>query len=120
MNDSTPEDGKPTPFTENAKNLWKKHQGKIIAVCAAGLIVAAVVVKKATEQNAAEDGQDSGDVEDTESVSDSERRRPPVRHGVSAHTRTLRDGRVIPIPRHERGSSSDDEDENEDPGEAAA
>ncbi|MFD3534188.1 hypothetical protein [Streptomyces sp. NPDC058664] len=120
MNDSTPEDGEPTSLTEKAKALCRKHKGKLIAVGTTALVVA-VVIKKAMEQNAqdTEDVKDSWDAEDSGSDSDSdERRKSPVEHEVSDHTRTLRDGRVIPIRRHKRGGASDDG--NEGPGEAAA
>ncbi|MBU5943269.1 hypothetical protein [Streptomyces sp. PAM3C] len=132
MNDPTPEDGEPTSLTEKAKTLCRKHKGKLIAVGTTVLVVA-VVIKKAMEQNAqyAEDVENSWDAQDTEDAEDSretentgsdsdrdEGRKSPVEHEVSDHTRTLRDGRVIPIRRYKRGGASDDG--NEGPDEAAA
>ncbi|MCX4546996.1 hypothetical protein [Streptomyces sp. NBC_01565] len=122
MNDSTPEDGEPTSFVEKTKNLYGKHRGKILAAGTAlgGMALAVVVVaaRKAMEQNAIEDVEDTGSVPDPAAAD--ERRRTRVRHLVVGHTRTLADGRVVPVAGYERGGSSDDEDEDEDPGEAAA
>ena len=120
VNDSTPEDGEPTSFVEKTKNLYGKHKGKILAAGTAlggvALAVVVVVTRQAMEQNATEDA------EDTESVADlaagDDRRKPPVKHPVVGHTRALSDGRIVPVAGYERGGSSDDEDE--DPGEAAA
>jgi hypothetical protein len=130
VNDSTPEDGEPTSFVEKTKNLYGKHKGKILAVGTAlggvALAVGAVVARKAMERNATEDVEDA---EDTGSVADppavDERRKSPVKHPVAEHTRTLADGRVVPVAGYERGGSPDDEeedsgDEEEDSGEAAA
>ncbi|MFE2140358.1 hypothetical protein ACFXA3_01110 [Streptomyces sp. NPDC059456] len=117
MNDSTPEDGEPTSFVEKTKNLYGKHKGKFLAAGTAlggmALAVVVVVARKAMEQNAAED---TGSVADPAAVD--ERRKTPVKHPVVGHTRTLADGRIVPVAGYERGGSSDDEDE--DPGEAAA
>lgn len=125
VNDSTPEDGEPTSFVEKTKNLYGKHKGKILAVGTAlggmALAVAVVVSRTAIEQNASEDAEDA---EDTGSVAESaaaaERRNGPVKHSVVGHTRTLADGRIISVAPYERGGPSDDEDEDEYPGEAAA
>ncbi|MGW3509553.1 hypothetical protein [Streptomyces sp. NPDC000994] len=122
MNDSTPEDGEPTSFVEKTKNLYGKHKGKILAAGTAlggvALAVVVVVARKAMEQNATEEAEDIGSVADPAAVD--ERRKTPVKHQVVEHTRTLADGRVVPVAGYERGGSSDDEDEDEDPGEAAA
>lgn len=122
VNDSTPEDGEPTSFVEKTKNLYGKHKGKILAAGTAlggvALAVVVVVARKAMEQNATEEAEDIGSVADPAAVD--ERRKTPVKHQVVEHTRTLADGRVVPVAGYERGGSSDDEDEDEDPGEAAA
>ncbi|MGW1362922.1 hypothetical protein ACWCQP_36630 [Streptomyces chartreusis] len=82
--------------------------------------VAVVVARQAMEQNTTENTE----AEDTGSAANSgqedERRNPPVRHSVSGYTRRLADGREIPVSGYERGGSSEDEDNDEDPGEAAA
>ncbi|MFI9787726.1 hypothetical protein ACIHEI_30100 [Kitasatospora sp. NPDC051984] len=123
MNDSTPEDGEPTSFAAKAKNLYGKHRGKILAAGAAlgvaALTIIVAVAKQAEEQNAtedAEDAEDAGWVADPAAVN--EPRTSPVKHSVAGHTRTLADGRVVPVTGYERGGSSDDGDE--DPGVAAA
>ncbi|MFI1035926.1 hypothetical protein [Streptomyces sp. NPDC020951] len=122
MNDSTPEDGEPTSFVERTKNLCGKHKGKILAAGTAlggvALAVVFVVARQAMEQNATEDSEDTGSVADSAAVD--ERRKTPVKHPVVGHTRTLADGRVVPVAGYERGGSLDDDDEDEDPDEAAA
>ncbi|MDX3318323.1 hypothetical protein PV415_15480 [Streptomyces sp. ME03-5684b] len=125
MNDSTPENDEPTSFVEKTKYLYGKHKGKILAAGTAlggmALAVAVVVSKTAMEQNASddsEDAEDSGSV--AESAAADERRNGPVRHPVVGHKRTLADGRIISVAPYERGGSSDDEEEDEYPGEAAA
>ncbi|MFF3858118.1 hypothetical protein [Streptomyces sp. NPDC002209] len=122
MNDSTPEDGEPTTFVEKTKNLYGKHKGKVLAagIALGGMALAVVVVvaRKAMEQNATEDAEDTGSVADPAAVD--EPRKSPVKHPVVGHTRTLADGRVVPVAGYERGGSSDDEDEDENPGEVAA
>ncbi|MGY1395854.1 hypothetical protein ACW69H_00415 [Streptomyces sp. SS10] len=125
MNDSTPQNDEPTSFVEKTKYLYGKHKGKIFAAGTAlggmALAVAVVVSRTAMEQNPSEDAEDA---EDSESVAESaaadERRNGPVRHSVVGHKRTLADGRIISVAPYERGGSSDDEDEHEYPGEAAA
>ncbi|WP_123954028.1 hypothetical protein [Streptomyces nigra] len=125
MNDSTPENDEPTSFVEKTKYLYGKHKGKILAAGTAlggmALAVAVVVSKTAMEQNASDDGEDAEDSGSVaESASADERRNGPVRHSVVGHKRTLADGRIISVAPYERGGSSDDEDEDESPGEAAA
>jgi hypothetical protein len=131
VTDSTPEDGEPTSFIEKTKALYGKHKGKILAAGTAlgGVALTAVVLaaRKAMEQNATGDTEDTGDTGSAaDSAAEDERRKPPVRHPVTGHTRTLADGRVVPVAGYERGGSSDDEDDDEnddedqDPGEAAA
>ncbi|MEU3415647.1 hypothetical protein ABZ760_31095 [Streptomyces sp. NPDC006658] len=132
MTDSTPEDGERTSFIEKTKDLYGRHKGKILAAGTAlgGVALTAVVLaaRKAMEQDATEDTGDTEDSGDTGSAADSaaedERRKPPVRHPVTGHTRTLADGRVVPVAGYERGGSSDDEDDDDDddesPGDAAA
>jgi hypothetical protein len=128
VNDSTPEDGESTSFVEKTKNLYGKHKGKILAAGTAlggvALAVVVVVARKAMEQNATQDAEDTEDAEGIGAVADpeavDERRKTPVKHQVVEHTRTLADGRVVPVAGYERGGSLDDEDEDEDPGEAAA
>ncbi|MEW2268699.1 hypothetical protein [Streptomyces griseofuscus] len=132
VNDSTPseptsEDGEPTSFVEKTKKWYGKHRTTIRAACGAvcgvAVVVAVVVARQAREQNATES---TGEAEDTGSADDSaegdERRNSPIRHSVAGHTRRLPDGREIPVSGYERGGSSEDGDENEDedPGEAAA
>ncbi|GGZ92667.1 hypothetical protein GCM10010371_60570 [Streptomyces subrutilus] len=122
MNDSTSEDGEPTSLVEKTKNLYGKHRGKVIAAGTAlggiALAVLVVVARQAKEQSTTEDAEDTGSVADL--AAEDERRKSPVKHPVVGHTRTLADGRVVPIAGYERGGSSDDEDEDEGPSQAAA
>ncbi|MGW9408781.1 hypothetical protein [Streptomyces diastaticus] len=127
-----PADGDPTSFREKAKSWAEKHETAVRVVKAVGATVGAavaiLVVKHVITQNVteyadddqvteyAEDDQVTEDAEDDQDAKD--KRRPPVRHSVAEHTRTLADGRVIPIPPYKRGGSS--EDEGEDPDEVAA
>ncbi|MFF9547372.1 hypothetical protein ACF1B4_27750 [Streptomyces albidoflavus] len=121
MTDSTPDEGEPTSLAEKAKTLCRKHKGKLIAVCAVALVATAVTFQRAAEQNGfgSEDAEDRDEPEDTgsDTASDEPRKRR-AEHEVRDHTRTLRDGRVIPIPRHKRCVTSDDDTEN--PGGVAA
>jgi hypothetical protein len=121
VNDSTPpEDGEPTSFGQKTKNWYEKHKSKIRAVGGAvggvALTAAVLVAKHAMEQNAAEDAEDTGSAAD--SAEEDERRKPSIKHTVAPHKRRLADGREIDVSGYERGGSSEDEDE--DPGEAAA
>ncbi|WP_405440585.1 hypothetical protein OG373_25610 [Streptomyces avidinii] len=122
MNDSTSEDGEPTSLVEKTKNLYGKHRGKVIAAGTAlggiALAVLVVVARQAKEQSTTEDAEDTESVADL--AAEDERRKSPVKHPVVGHTRTLADGRVVPIAGYERGGSSDDEDEHEGPSQAAA
>lgn len=136
VNDSTPSgpahaDGEPTSFREKAKSWAEKHETTVRVVKAVGATVGAavaiMVVKQVMTQNVAEyaeDGQATEYAEDDQATEDDrdakDKRRPPVRHPVAGHTRTLADGRVIPISPHERGGTSEDEDEGEGPEEVAA
>ncbi|MEW1687484.1 hypothetical protein ACIQOF_26975 [Streptomyces sp. NPDC091265] len=134
MNDSmpggpAPADGEPISFREKAKSWAEKHETTVRVVKAVGATVGAavaiMVVKQVMTQNVteyADDDQATEYAEDDQATEDDrdakDKRRPPVKHSVTEHTRTLADGRVIPIPPYERGGSS--EDEGEDPGEVAA
>ncbi|MFD7750674.1 hypothetical protein [Streptomyces sp. NPDC059757] len=133
MNDSTPEDGEPTSFREKTKDWYERHKPKIRAVAAAAgavgavaVTVAVVVARNAVEQSATEETQETGGAEDSGSAADSteekEQRNSPGKHNVAPHKRRLADGREIDVSGYERGGSSEDEgeDEDEDPGEAAA
>ncbi|MER7308694.1 hypothetical protein E5082_13865 [Streptomyces griseoluteus] len=128
MTDSTPEGGEPTPFREKAKGWYETRKpkilavgGAVVAVGAVALTVAVAVARNAVEQNAPEG---TGAAEDTESAAEpakeSEPRNSPGRHTVSPHKRRLADGREIDVSGYERGGSSEDEGEDEDPGDAAA
>ena len=114
-----PQDGEPTSFAK-AKGWISKHKPKILAVAgtvgSAALAVAVLAAKHAEEQNAAEGSQDTGSAAD--SAEEKEQRNPPTKHNVAPHKRRLADGREIDVSGYERGGSSEDEDE--DPGEAAA
>ncbi|MCX4571865.1 hypothetical protein OHB41_01350 [Streptomyces sp. NBC_01571] len=84
MNESTPseptpEDGEPTSFAKSAKNLFKKHKAKILAVGTVGLVVAGVVASLA-------EGQDTEGSEPSPGLEDADRpkRRSPVGHEVVA------------------------------------
>ncbi|MDX2758398.1 hypothetical protein [Streptomyces europaeiscabiei] len=84
VNDSTPseptpEDGEPTSFAEAAKNLFRKHKAKIVAVGAVGLAVVGVVASLA-------EGQDTEDSEPSLGPEDADRpkRTSPVGHEVVA------------------------------------
>ncbi|MGV9417929.1 hypothetical protein ACWDO6_10370 [Streptomyces sp. NPDC003674] len=59
---ANPEDGEPTSLAESAKNWYKKHKTKIVAVGAVGLAVIGVVASLA-------ETQDTEEVEDSEPVS---------------------------------------------------
>ncbi|WP_411089568.1 hypothetical protein [Streptomyces sp. 061-3] len=125
MTDSTPEDGEPTSLGQKTKNWYEKHKPKIRAVGGAvgvAVAVAVVVARHAVEQSATEETEETGETEDSGSAADSteekEQRNSPGKHNVAPHKRRLADGREIDVSGYERGSSSEDEDE--DPGEAAA
>jgi hypothetical protein len=91
VNDSTPsgptsEDGEPASFAENAKNLFKKHKGKILAVGGAvGSVALAVVAARLAEGQDTE-RQDSEDSESSPGLEDADRpkRTSPVGHEVVA------------------------------------
>lgn len=134
MNDSTPpEDCEPTSFADNAKNLIKKHKGKILAV---GSVVLAAAVASLAEGQHAEDAEDS---EPSPGLEDADRpkRTSPVGHEVVATLVKLAAGRQasevrraaykeatgkdLPVDstyrsKHRRGGFG----ENETPGETAA
>ncbi|RST12081.1 hypothetical protein EF908_38645 [Streptomyces sp. WAC04770] len=124
-----PADGEPTSFREKAKSWAEKHETAFRVVKAVGTTVGAavaiMVVKHVMTQNVTEYADDDqateyaeGDQATEDDQDAKDKRRPPVRHSVTEHTRTLADGRVIPIAPYKRGSSS--EDEGEDPDEVAA
>ncbi|MGW0711253.1 hypothetical protein ACWD4G_35740 [Streptomyces sp. NPDC002643] len=105
----TPEDGEPTSFVENAKNLIKKHKGKILAVGGAvGSVALAVVVASLAERRDAEDQEPLSAPEITDAP-----RRSPSAYDVDPHPRKLPDG-------VNGWSYPGDSPEDEDPGEAAA
>lgn len=94
VNDSTPtgptsEDGEPASFAENAKNLFKRHKGKVLAVGGAvGSVALAVVAARLTVGQDAEK-QDTEVTEDSEpspGLEDADRpkRTSPVGHEVVA------------------------------------
>ncbi|MEU7405581.1 hypothetical protein [Streptomyces sp. NPDC044948] len=123
-----PADVEPTSFREKAKSWAEKHETTVRVVKAVGTTVGAavaiMVVKHVMTQNVteyADDDQVTEYAEDDQVTEDAEddqdakgKRRPPARHSVAAHTRTLADGRVIPIPPYKRGGSSEDEGEDRD------
>ncbi|MGC5365524.1 hypothetical protein ACPXCE_28275 [Streptomyces sp. DT24] len=124
-----PADGEPTSFREKAKSWAEKHETAVRVVKAVGTTVGAavalMVVKHVMTQNVTEYADDDqateyaeGDQATEDDQDAKDKRRPPVRHSVAEHTRTLADGRVIPIPLYKRGGSS--EDAGEDPDEVAA
>ncbi|RST16201.1 hypothetical protein EF908_35345 [Streptomyces sp. WAC04770] len=133
MNESTEttEGDESTSITERAKAFCKKHKGTIFAISAV-LLVAGVVIKQAMDQRAAEDTQCAEDTKGSEVAENSGvaadwlaakgLRKPPVQHEVSEHTRTLPDGRVIPIGPYTRGGRNNEtgKGDTEEPGEAAA
>ncbi|MFH9236534.1 hypothetical protein ACH4KO_08385 [Streptomyces anulatus] len=124
-----PADGEPTSFREKAKSWAEKHETAVRVVkvvgTTVGAAVALMVVKHVMTQNVTEYADDDqateyaeGDQATEDDQDAKDKRRPPVRHSVAEHTRTLADGRVIPIPPYKRGGSS--EDAGEDPDEVAA
>ncbi|MFJ7326551.1 hypothetical protein ACIQVN_09900 [Streptomyces cyaneofuscatus] len=124
-----PADGEPTSFREKAKSWAEKHETAVRVVKAVGTTVGAavalMVVKHVMTQNVTEYADDDqateyaeGDQATEDDQDAKDKRRSPVRHSVAEHTRTLADGRVIPIPPYKRGGSS--EDAGEDPDEVAA
>ncbi|MFG3286731.1 hypothetical protein [Streptomyces sp. NPDC048111] len=130
MTDSTPEGGEPTTFREKAKDWAERHPRTVrfakAAVATVGMaVVVGVLAPRATAEDEAEfAGHTEGttgpkDIESTgDSTEETEQRKSPDRHNVVPHKRRLKDGREIDVSGYERGGSSEDEDE--DPGEAAA
>ncbi|MBQ1113761.1 hypothetical protein [Streptomyces sp. C3-3] len=132
MTDSTPENDEPTSFGQKTKNWYEKNKPTIRAVGGAfGAVAAFFAVAVVAYTISPDDAEDVEDVEDAEDAKDakdagsaadsadeSEQRNSPVKHAVTPHTRRLSDGREIDVSGYERGGSSEDEDE--DPGEAAA
>jgi hypothetical protein len=123
VTDSTPEDDEPTSFGQKTKNWYEKNKPTIRAVGGAvGAVAAFFAVAVVAYTTSPDDAEDAKDTEDTGSAADaadeSEQRNSPVKHTVTPHTRRLSDGREIDVSGYERGGSSEDEDE--DPGEAAA
>ncbi|WKX11835.1 hypothetical protein [Streptomyces sp. NL15-2K] len=145
MNDSTPseptpEDGEPTSFAEAAKNLFKKHKAKIVAVGALGLAVVGVVASlpegRDTERKDTEDTEDS---EPSPGLEDADRpkRTSPAGHEVVATLVKLAAGQQASEERRAAYKQATGEDlpadstyrskhrrgdfgEDETPGEAAA
>ncbi|MFF3466991.1 hypothetical protein [Streptomyces sp. NPDC002619] len=140
MNDSTPseptpEDGEPTSFAENAKNLFNKHKWKILAVGGAVVALAVVAARFAERQNTEdiEDSEPSLGLEDA----DRQKRTPPVGHAVVATLVKLAPGQQASEERRAAYKEAAGEDlpagstyrsehrrgdfgEDETPGEAAA
>ncbi|MFG3135830.1 hypothetical protein ACGFZA_06360 [Streptomyces sp. NPDC048211] len=117
MTDSTPEDDEPTSFGQKTKNWYEKNRPTIRAVGGAvGAVAAFFAVAVVAYTTSPDDAEDTGSAADA--ADESELRNSPVRHTVTPHTRRLSDGREIDVSGYERGGSSEDEDE--DPGEAAA
>ncbi|MFF5669782.1 hypothetical protein ACFY8S_06515 [Streptomyces hygroscopicus] len=130
MTDSTPEAAEPTTFREKAKDWAAKHPRTIrfakaaVATVGMAVVVGVLAPRGTTEDEAEFAGHAEGTTgpKDVESAADSteetEQRKSPDRHNVIPHKRRLKDGREIDVSGYERGGSSEDEDE--DPGEAAA
>jgi pyruvate/2-oxoglutarate dehydrogenase complex dihydrolipoamide acyltransferase (E2) component len=114
-----PEDGEPTSFAK-AKDWVNKHKPTILAVGgavgSAAVAVAVFAARRAVEQDAPEATEDTEPAAD--STEEKEQRNSPGKHNVAPHKRRLADGREIDVSGYERGGSSEDEDE--DPGAAAA
>ncbi|WP_327074524.1 hypothetical protein OG196_32490 [Kitasatospora purpeofusca] len=83
---ANPADGEPTSFAETAKNWYRKHKPKIVAVGAVGLAVVGVVASLAERQ-------DTEDIEDSEPVfapeTMHEPRRSPSAYAVDDFLRKL-------------------------------
>ncbi|MFE2865513.1 hypothetical protein [Embleya sp. NPDC059259] len=88
---ANPEDGEPTSFAETAKNWYKKHKPKILAVAvvAVGVAVSAVVVSRAKGQNI-EGIEDSDPVSAPETVDEPRYSLSP--YNVDNFVRKLPDG----------------------------
>ncbi|MFD3511993.1 hypothetical protein [Streptomyces sp. NPDC058657] len=111
------------PATAGIKSRYEKHKPKIRAVggvlITIGGAILTVMAREAlareanrVEEPALNEGQwptgldaspEPTQAEDPQPAGD-EKRKSPVRHTVRQFERTLRDGRVITIPEHERGS----------------
>ncbi|WP_406378130.1 hypothetical protein [Streptomyces sp. NBC_00197] len=129
VNDSTPEDDEPTSLVAKTRNLYRKHRGKILAVggAVAGVALAVVVARHTMEQNVTEDTEDTGS--DAPPESTSEPRQPPKHHlrnlpeGWSASDEKKAQYKEETGDDLAPGTTwvhpSEDE-EDEDPGEAAA
>ncbi|SCF88658.1 hypothetical protein GA0115280_118243 [Streptomyces sp. Cmuel-A718b] len=125
-----PEDGEPITLRVKAKDWAENHPRTIrfakAAVATVGMaVVVGVLVPRGTADDEAEfagHAEGTPGPKDVESAADSteetEQRKSPDRHTVVPHKRRLKDGREIDVSGYERGGSSEDEDE--DPGEAAA
>jgi hypothetical protein len=93
MPSETPsEDGRPTSFTETAKNLFKKHKTKILAVGAVGLAVVGALASLA-------EGQDAEDAKDFEQfpeppAAEGPKRAAPELHPVKASLVNIGDRRA--------------------------
>lgn len=134
LGEPTPEDGEPTSFVENAKNLIKKHKGKVLAVGGAvGSVALAVVFASLAERRDAEDQEPPSAPETTD-----EPPRSSSAYDVDPFLRKLPDGQNASEEKKEKYKEETGEDlppgktwvdgwscpgdspEDEDPGEAAA
>lgn len=88
--ETTPKDGDTTSFAETAKNLFRKHKPKIIAVGAVGVAVVGVVASL-TEGREAKDSKGSEPGPDP--VVRRQPRSPIVLHEVAEHLMKLAAGR---------------------------
>ncbi|MFG2532494.1 hypothetical protein [Streptomyces sp. NPDC048516] len=128
MTDFTPEDGEPTSFAERAKDLYRKHRERILAVGGAVGIVAlsavAVIARNAMEPSVPEDTEDQEQTSATETTD--EPRQSPI-----PHLRKLPEGQNASEERKAQHKAETGADlapgttwvhppEDEDPGEAAA
>ncbi|MEV5131383.1 hypothetical protein ACN6K8_004240 [[Kitasatospora] papulosa] len=143
MNDSTPgepasEDGEPTSFAEKTKHLCRKHKGKILAAGGVALVILVVVVRHAMEQSVAEDAEDQDPSPAPETTDQPRRssldpdrdpflRKLPVGQHASeeakARYRELTGNEIPPgytLVRRWLFLVGSSEDEEEEPGEAAA